>query len=145
MRHKGDIVLIIDRGPLRKARQHYAPRPDLTRADKKLQFAGADGKNSAQYCSALNDRGKGDNAFVVNRGNTEAVKDAAARSWIASRHEFAQHATAVQIQCLERFPAPPDSSHKGDFIAIVEHRRIEFDKGAISYTGRVRPGQCNSF
>ena len=110
-----------------------------------MQVAGADGKNSAQYCSALNDRGENDNAFVVYRGKTEAVKGATARGGIATCHEFAQHATAVQIQYLERFPAPPDSSHKSDFIAIVEHRRIEFDKGAISYPGCVRPGQRNSF
>ena len=46
---------------------------------------------------------------------------------------------------MQRFPASPDRSHKSDFIAIVKHRRIEFDKGAVLHTGRVRPAQCNSF
>ena len=115
MRDKGDIILIIDRGPLRKAHQHCASRADLAGSDQKAQFAGAGDEDSAQYCAPLNDRGEGDNAFVVDRGKTEAVKGATARGWIATRHEFAQHATAVQIQYLQRFPAPPDRSRQKRF------------------------------
>src|SRR5260221_14738862 len=142
MRDEGHIVLIIDRSPLRKAHQHFASGADLPRTDKKVQFAGADDKNSAQYCSLLNDRREGHDALIVDCGKAEAVKGTAARGWIPTRHEFTQDATTIQIQHLQRFPASPDSSHKSDIIAIVQHRRIEIDKGAVSHTGRVRPAQC---
>src|SRR4029077_4199685 len=75
----------------------------------------------------------------------EAVKRTAAWGWIATRHEFTQHATTIQIQHLQRFPAPPDSSNKSDFVAIIKYRRIEFDKGAVSHAGRIRPAQRNIF
>ena len=63
MRDEGDIVLIIDRSPLRKAHQHRASRADLAGSDQKAQFAGAGDEDSAQYCPVLNDRGEGDYAL----------------------------------------------------------------------------------
>ena len=145
MRDEGDIIAIIDRGPLRKAHQHRASRADLAGSDQKAQVAGAGDKDSAQYGAPLEDRGKGDYAFIVDRGKTEAVKAPAARGWIATRHELAQHAATIKIKHLQRFPAPPDRSDKGDFVPIVEHRRIEFDEGAVLHAWRVSPAQRDSF
>src|ERR1700687_1806384 len=92
-----------------------------------------------------NDRGEGDYPLVVDGGKTKAVKAASARGWITTRHELAQHAAAVKIKHLQRFPAPPDRSDKSDFISIVKHRGIEFDKGAVWYAGRVSTAQCDGF
>ena len=74
MRDEGNIVVIIDRSPLRKAHQHFASGADLTRSDNKVQFAGADGKDSAQYCAVLYNRRENHNALIVNCGKAEAVK-----------------------------------------------------------------------
>src|SRR5260370_16233457 len=131
MRDEGNIVVIIDRSPLRKAHQHFASGADLTRSDNKVQFAGAHGKNSAQYCAVLYNRRENHNALIVNCGKAEAVKGTTAWGWIATRHEFTQHATTIQIQHLQRFPAPPDSSNKSDFVAIIKYRRIAFGQHAV--------------
>ena len=48
MRDEGNIVVIIDRGPVRKAHQHCAAGPDLARSDNKAQFARANEKNSTR-------------------------------------------------------------------------------------------------
>src|ERR1700733_7058971 len=100
MRDEGHIVLIVDRSAFRKAHQHLASGADLTRSDKKVQFAGTDGKNSAQYCPLLKDRRKGHNALIVDCGKTETVKSTTARGWVTTRDELTQHATTIQIQYL---------------------------------------------
>ena len=66
MGDEGHVVIIVDRSPLRKTHQHLASGAGLSRTDKNVQFAGADGKNSAQYRPVLNDRGEGDHSFVVD-------------------------------------------------------------------------------
>jgi len=61
MRDKGDVVLVIDCGPFRKAHQHRAAGPDLRRAPTKRRSSRAPAtKISTQYCPMLNDRGEGD-------------------------------------------------------------------------------------
>ncbi len=145
MRDEGDIVLVIDRSPLRKPHQHRTSRSDLAGSDQKAQVAGAGDENSAQHRALLEDRGKDDHALIVDCRKTEAVEGAAARRWIATRHELAQHAAAVKIKHLQRFATSPHRSDKSDFIPIVEHRRIKFDESAVLHAGRVGSAQRDGF
>ena len=145
MGDEGDIIPIIDCGPLRKAHQHRASGADLAGSDQKAQVAGAGQEDPAQYGASLEDCGEGDHAFIIDGGKTEAVKAAAARGWVAARHELAQHTAAIKIKHLQRFPTPPDRPDKCDFVPIVKHWRIEFDEGAVLHAWRISPAQRDSF
>src|SRR6266850_2395610 len=145
MGDEGDIIAIIDGGPLRKAHQHRASRADLAGSDQKAQVAGAGHEDSAQYGAPLEDCGEGDYPFIVDRRKTKAVKTTAARGWIAPRHKLAQHTATIKIKHLQRIATSPDRPDEGDFVPIVKHRRIEFDEGAVLHAWRVGPAQRDSF
>ena len=110
-----------------------------------MQVAGAGHEDSAQYGAPLEDCGESDHPFIVDCGKTESVKSTTAWGWIATRHELAQHAATVKIKNLQRFPTSPDRPHKGDFVPIVKHWRIEFDEGAVLHAWRISPAQRDSF
>src|SRR6266481_1455889 len=145
MRDTGDTMLVFTPYSTPNAHQHRAFRSDLASADQKAQFAGAGDEDSAQHRAPLKDRGEGDHALVVDDRKTEAVEAAAAWGWITARHQLAQHAATVKIKHLQRLPASPDRSDKGDFIPVVQHRRIEFDEGAVLHAWCVGPAQRDSF
>ena len=101
MGDEGDIVLVIDRSPLRKPYQHRTSRSDLAGSDQKAQVAGAGDEDSAQYRALLEDRGEDDHALIVDGRKTEAVEAAAARA--PDRHP--PPACATRRRCKDKAPA----------------------------------------